>query len=209
MYKILIIGPQGSGKGTQAELLAKALNIPAISMGALLREEIASGSNEGQAAKDYLDKGTLVPDELAIGIIKKRLVQSDAAKGWIIDGFPRVASQMELFLTFAQPTHAVLLELSDEQAVERLAGRLFCPACQQGFHEIYLPPQTPGRCDKCGSELVKRPDDNPVAIRQRLEIYHNETEPLLARYERMGILHRVDGSGTIEEIFASIKKIFN
>lgn len=208
MYKILIMGPQGAGKGTQAELLAQTLGIPAISMGALLREEVASGSPAGQRAQAILESGKLVSDDLALGVILSRLARPDAAKGWILDGFPRVDSQADLFLKSIQPTHVILLELTDAQSLERLAGRLQCSVCQQSFHELYLPPKTPGLCDNCGGALIKRSDDNPMAINKRLEIYHHDTEPLLARYEQMGILHRVDGSGTVVEVAAAVRKLF-
>jgi len=202
------MGPQGSGKGTQAELLAKNLGIPTISAGALLREEIAKETEFGREIAKYTEGGTLVPDEIMSVIIRNRLNQPDAVNGWILDGHPRIASQMELFLQFFQPTHAILLELTDEQSLERLSGRLQCSVCLLGFHELYMLPIIPGLCDKCGGTLIKRSDDNPEAIKQRLEIYHQETEPLVARYEQMGILHRVDGSGTIEEVAGLVKEIF-
>jgi len=208
MNKILIMGPQGSGKGTQAEILAKDLNIPAISMGALLRDEIASGSEDGKSAKDYLDNGKLVPDELALKVIKTRLNKEDAVNGWILDGFPRIMAQAEMFLQFIQPTHAVLLEISDDQSIERLSGRVQCDKCRCGFQLKYVPPKDAGKCDHCQGNLIRRSDDVPEVIKQRLEIYHQETEPVANKFEQMGILHRIDGSGTIEEVASAVKKIF-
>ena len=208
MNKILIMGPQGAGKGTQAEILAKDLGIPAISMGALLRDEIASGSEKGLRAKSFIDGGTLVPDDLALDIIKNRLSQPDAMNGWILDGFPRILAQAELFLQFIQPAHAILLELTDEQSLERLSGRLQCVKCRRGYQEKYVPSKTSPTCEVCGGELVKRSDDVPEIIKQRLEIYHKETEPVARRFEEMGILHRVDGSGTVEEVAELVKMVF-
>jgi adenylate kinase len=208
MNKILIMGPQGSGKGTQAEILAKELNIPAISMGALLRDEIVSGSESGKQMKDFLDNGRLVPDDLALRVVRSRLEKADAVNGWILDGFPRIMAQAELFLQFIQPTHVVMLEISDEQSVERLSGRVQCDKCRCGFQLKYVPPKNIGKCDHCEGNLIRRSDDVPEVIKQRLEIYHKETEPVAHKFETMGILHRVDGSGTIDEVAAAVKKIF-
>ncbi|MFH1253327.1 MAG: nucleoside monophosphate kinase [Candidatus Uhrbacteria bacterium] len=208
MNKILIMGPQGSGKGTQAEILAKELGIPAISMGALLRDEIVGGSEAGNLAKDFLDNGKLVPDEVALSVVKSRLDRADAAGGWILDGFPRIMAQAELFLQSIQPTQVILLEISDEQSVERLSGRVQCDKCRCGFQLKHVPPKNAGKCDHCDGNLIRRSDDVPEVIKERLGIYHQETEPVARRFSEMGILHRVDGSGTIEEVAAEVKKIF-
>lgn len=202
------MGPQGAGKGTQAELLAKEFNIPAISAGALLREEIVKGSELGRRVSEYTEKGLLVPDELMIEIIRQRLSQPDAVNGWILDGFPRILSQVELLLKAFNPTHVILLELSEEQSLERLAGRLQCAKCHRGYQEKYVPSKTHPNCEICGGELIKRSDDTPALIKQRLEIYHAETEPVAKRFEAVGILHRVDGSGTVEEVAAAVRKLF-
>ncbi|KKT72018.1 MAG: Adenylate kinase [Candidatus Uhrbacteria bacterium GW2011_GWE2_45_35] len=202
------MGPQGAGKGTQAEILAKELNIPAISMGALLRDEIAGGSEKGLEAKSYIDGGTLVPDDLALSIIQERLTKSDAANGWILDGFPRILKQADLFLESVEPTHAILLEITDDQSVERLSGRVQCNKCRCGFQLKYVPPKENDKCDHCDGNLVRRSDDVPEVIRQRLEIYHTETEPVADKFEGMGILYRVDGSGNVEEVAEKVKKIF-
>jgi len=208
MNKILIMGPQGSGKGTQAEILAKELGIPAISMGALLRDEINSGSEAGKLAKDFLASGKLVPDELALQVVQSRLNQPDAVNGWILDGFPRIMAQAEMFLRSIQPTHAIILEITDDQSLERLSGRVQCDKCRCGFQLKYVPPKNVGKCDHCDGNLVHRSDDTPEVIKERLNIYHKETEPVARRFEEMGILHRVDGSGTIEEVAGEVKKIF-
>lgn len=208
MNKILIIGPQGSGKGTQAEVLAKDLNIPAISMGALLRDEIISESEIGKRIKIFIDSGKLVPDEVALEVVKTRLNKLDAANGWILDGFPRIMAQAELFLRFIQPTHVILLEISDEQSIERLSGRLQCKNCRRGYQEKYIPSQKHPSCEMCGGELERRSDDVPEVISQRLKIYHEETEPVAAKFVSMGILHKVDGIGTVGEVAARIKTIF-
>jgi len=202
------MGPQGAGKGTQAEILAEKLKIPAISSGSLLREEIATGSDLGCEVTKFTEAGTLVPDELMVAIIKKRLAQPDAVNGWILDGFPRILSQVELFLNFVQPTNVILLKLNDENSVERLSGRLQCKECHQGFQEKFVPSKTHPFCDVCGGELVRRSDDTPEIIRQRLQIYHKETEPVAKKFEDMGILSRIDGSGTIEEVAELVAGVF-
>lgn len=208
MYKILIMGPQGSGKGTQAEILAKDLGIPAISMGALLREEIVSNSEAGKLAKDFLDSGKLVPDYLALSVVSLRLKKFDAVNGWILDGFPRIIVQAEMFLQIIEPTHVILLEITDDQSIERLSGRVQCDKCRCGFQLKYVPPKNIDKCDHCDGNLVHRSDDVPEVIKQRLKIYHVETEPVARKFEEMGILYRIDGSGSIEEVAANIKKIF-
>lgn len=208
MYKILIMGPQGSGKGTQAEILAKELRVPAISMGALLREEIASGSERGLLAKSFIDSGRLVPDNLALDIVSERLIKPDAVNGWILDGFPRVLSQAELFLKIFKPTHAILLEISDDQSVGRLSGRLQCENCRAGFQMSHVPPKVAGQCDRCSGNLARRSDDVPEIIRQRLGIYHKETELVVRLFEKMGILRQVDGSRSVEEVAMEIMRLF-
>lgn len=205
VFKILIMGPQGSGKGTQAEILAKDLGIPAVSAGSLLREEIAKGTDLGRQVAADTESGRLVPDQIMIEIIKNRLKQPDMVKGWILDGFPRILSQAELLLQFVQPSHAILIDLSDEQAVERLAGRVECLQCRATYHLKHAPPRDPAHCDACGGELRARSDDTPGLIRQRLKIFHDETEPVVKKFEEMGILRRVNGSGTIEEVAAAVK----
>jgi adenylate kinase len=209
MNNVIILGPQGSGKGTQAEILAKKLNIPAISMGALLREAVASGSDLGQKIKGYLDGGELVPDETALGVIKNRLNQSDAINGWILDGFPRIMVQAELFLEFFNPTHVILLEISDEQSVERLSERVQCDRCRCGFQLKHVLPKNAGRCDHCSGNLIRRSDDVPEVIRQRLEIYHRETEPVVDKFAAMGILHRINGLGAVDEVAERVWGVFS
>lgn len=209
MNKIIILGPQGSGKGTQAEILSKVLNIPAVSMGALLRDVVASGSETGRQIKSYLDNGELVPDEVALDVVKSRLDQPDATLGWVLDGFPRVMAQAELFLRFFQPSHVVLLEIPDSQSIERLSGRVQCDKCRRGFQLKHVPPKNVGKCDYCGGNLIHRSDDVSEVIKQRLEIYHQETEPVAKMFDDLGILYRVDGSGTIEEVAGQVKRIFD
>ena len=207
MYKILIFGPQGAGKGTQAERLAKRLNLPALSMGGLLREEQASGSTIGKQIVEIMTHGGLVSDQIALEVLKKRLEKADAKEGYIMDGYPRNMAQHQAYISFDQPTHVVVIELSDEEAIRRLAGRRTCAKCGKIYHLDFAPPKVADVCDACGGELVQRPDDTPAAIQKRLDIYRNDTSPVSAEYEKMGVLHRVDGRGTMDQVEAEIAKI--
>jgi adenylate kinase len=199
MYKILLIGPQGSGKGTQAELLSESLGIPAIAMGRLLRQETTTGSELGQKIDDLISDGHLVPDDLTDQLIRQWIKDTDISKGWILDGFPRRENQLDMFLKIDQPTHAVLIDLDDEVAVERLSSRRTCFDCGKVYNLKFNPPEKDNICE-CGGKLQQRDDDTPEAIRERLDIYHNDTEPLINKYQEMGILVRVDGRPGIEEV---------
>ena len=206
--KILIFGPQGAGKGTQAERLAKRLHLPALSMGGLLREEQVSGSAIGKQIVENMTHGVLVSDQIALAVLKKRLQKPDALGGYIIDGYPRNLAQDHAYLSFDQPTQVIVIELSDEEAIKRLAGRRTCSLCGKIYHTDFAPPAKSDVCDACGGALIQRPDDTPEAIQKRLDIYRNETTPVAAEFEKMGILHRVDGSGTMDQVEAEIQKRF-
>lgn len=205
MYKILMIGPQGSGKGTQAELLAEHLNIPTIAMGRLLRQEVKKGLDLGKEIDKYIDDGKLVPDEITDKLIRQWMQENDSSKGWILDGFPRRMNQLEQLLKIDAPTHAVLITLDDETAVDRLSARRTCFECGKVYHLQFNPPEVEGKCE-CGGELKHRDDDKPKAIRERLKIYHSDTEDLIERYRSMGILVEVDGRPGIKEVKESIIK---
>lgn len=211
MYKILLFGPQGAGKGTQAERLAKRLGLPAMSMGQLLREAQKKlvGTELGALIEDITTNGGLVPDHVALDVLKVRLQEPDAVNGYIIDGYPRNMEQHKAYIAFDQPTHVFMIELSDEEAVKRLAGRRTCKDCGKIYHLDFDRPKVEGVCDVCGGELIQRVDDRPEAIAKRLGIYHNETEPMAVEFEKMGVLHRVDGRGSMDEVEASIKSIIN
>ncbi len=197
---ILLMGPQGSGKGTQGEILSEKLNVPHLSTGALLRAEIATGSDLGKEIKAIIDPGNLVPPELATKLIVNRLKEDDVKDGALIDGYPRDPEQLKLMFENFTPDAALVIDLDDDTAVERLGGRWMC---KDGhiWNEKTNPPATPGICDDDGSELYQRDDDKEEAIRKRLGIYHEDTEPLIAAMEAKGMtVHRVDGSGTIEDV---------
>lgn len=204
-YRITILGPQGSGKGTQAELLAKQLGIPSLSMGQMLRDEVARGGERGKLVDSIISKGHHVPAELSMDLFRERIAQPDCARGFIIDGFPRNLDQYKLYQPMGGPTHVVALELTDDAAVERLGGRLQC-ACGMIYHVKFSPPKKPGVCDSCGGKLERRHDDTPEVIRERLKLYHEKTEPLFARYGQEGILFRIDAGPAIPEVQAAIVK---
>ncbi|MBI4133269.1 nucleoside monophosphate kinase [Candidatus Uhrbacteria bacterium] len=203
MLRIVILGPQGSGKGTQAELLSFHLGLPAFTMGGMLREEVTRNGSHASEIKPYLEAGTLVPHWISIELLRKRLRAPDVVRGFICDGFPRAVEQQEAIDAIAPPTHVVVLQLSDELAVERLTGRLVS-ACGEVYHVKWFPPKRPGICDSCGGKLEHRTDDTPQAIRERLSIYHHETEEVIRRYEAAGLVHYIDASGTVPVVHAAI-----
>lgn len=204
--KIIIFGPQGSGKGTQAELIARRHGLPYISTGDIFRYHLKNQTELGIKAAEYMDQGILVPDELTNEIVEDRINQPDCAVGYVLDGYPRNKSQLEFLTGMAKIDFAVVIEITDEQALERLGGRLACK-CGLSYHTEFNPPKKDNICDKCGDSLFKRDDDTPEAIKKRLEIYHQETKPLVKIYEDQGILSRVDGSKDIEEVYRQIDKI--
>ena len=205
--KLILLGAPGAGKGTQAEVLSKKLNIPTISTGNMLRAAIANGSAVGLEAKSYMDNGQLVPDSVIIGIVKERLAEPDCANGFILDGMPRTIPQAEALE--ANDIHfdaVVSLEISDDEIVERMSGRRVCPKCGATFHVVSNPPKKEGICDACGAELIIRPDDAPETVRARLDTYHEQTEPLKQFYAQMGTLRSVPNAGSIEAVSRGIFK---
>ncbi len=204
IYRIVILGPQGSGKGTQAELLAKRLGIPAISMGALWRDEIERGTDLGKTAKSYLDQGKLAPSELTNQLMVARIAQNDCASGFVIDGYPRDQVQFAASENFLNLSHVIELEISDEVSLRRLGGRRVCSKCGTNYHVDFKPPKREGICDVEGARLEIRHDDTPDAIRTRLAIYHKETEPILKVYSQKGIVHRVNGESSISSVHEEI-----
>lgn len=206
--KLILLGPPGAGKGTQAEILARELGIPTISTGNILRVAVKEGTPIGLKAKSYMDAGKLVPDEVIIGIIEERLALPDCQNGYILDGVPRTIAQAEALeahgIIF---DHVLSMEIADDAIVKRMDGRRVCVKCGTPFHLETKPPKESGVCDVCGGELIERDDDRPETVRARLQVYHEETEPLKHFYEKRGRLRSVSAdAGTIEEITQVIKK---
>lgn len=204
--KLILLGAPGAGKGTQAELLQKALQAPVISTGNLLRAAIAEGSKLGLAAKEYMDGGRLVPDELIISLVQEKLAAPECAHGAIFDGFPRTVAQAEALDGIGGADAALSIEVSDAEIEERMCGRRTCPNCQTTYHIMHNPPRREGVCDKCGAALGIRKDDEPGVVKERLRIYHEQTEPLIEYYRAQGKLREVPGQGTVTETTALIFK---
>lgn len=198
--KLILLGAPGAGKGTQAEILSRHLSIPAISTGNILRAAMKNGTPVGRRAKEYVDSGRLVPDEVIIGIIRERLEQDDCKNGFILDGVPRTIAQAEALEQAGIGFDTVLsIEISDGEIEERMSGRRTCPECGATYHVKNSPPKKEGVCDKCGAALILRGDDTPETVRARLQVYHTETEPLKGFYEARGLLKMVANQPSIEE----------
>jgi len=211
--RLILLGPPGAGKGTQAEVLSQKFNIPHISTGDMLREAVKNNSPVGQKANSYMLKGELVPDKVVIEIVKERLVQKDARNGFILDGFPRTSPQAEsLDRTLAEsnmPIDLVLFfETSEEVSITRLSGRRICKSCGANYHIINIPPKKAGICDHCGQPLIQRQDDNEATIRNRLKVYKKETKELIDYYKNKGILRTVSGDLNIKEVFDILVEMF-
>ncbi len=199
----VLLGPQGSGKGTQAKVLAQATGVPHIATGSIFRAAVASGTELGSKVKSLIDNGILVPDEITNQVVSERLKQNDADNGFVLDGFPRNLSQAEFLFKFYPDTKIIYLQLSDEVAIKRIGGRLTCVKCGTVYHQQFNPPPTNGLC-ACGGSLEVRKDDTPEAIRARLNDYHKLTEPLLEFYRGKGALLSIDGQPGISEVTYSI-----
>lgn len=202
LFKIFILGPQGAGKGTQAELVGQALHLPVLSAGQLLRDEVRAKTLLGLEIEETLRGGHLVPDAVSATVLRARLQQPDVLHGYVLDGFPRNLSQYQTF-TFDLPTHVVVLDISEEESIRRLTGRLTCDTCGKvvSMHDGY----TVGQACMCGGTLVQRDDDTPEAIGRRLGIYQTETRQVIDAYAAQGLVHHVDGMGTVTEVFARIQ----
>ena len=204
---LILLGAPGAGKGTQAEILVKKLSIPAISTGNMLREAIANGTELGMKAKQHMDNGSLVPDELILGIVADRVAQPDCSKGFILDGMPRTLAQAEALENMGvKIDHVVSIEVDDAVIEGRMTGRRVCPKCGASYHIVANPPKMEGICNACGSELTIRKDDAPETVRKRLEVYHATTEILKEFYGKLGRLCIVEGNQPIEKANEEILK---
>ncbi|HYC56946.1 MAG TPA: adenylate kinase [Candidatus Binatia bacterium] len=208
--RIALVGPPGSGKGTQGELLGHRLSVPHISSGDLLRDATRAGTPWGSKAKDYMDRGQLVPDELVLELIKERVARRDCDGGFLLDGFPRNPDQalaLTRVLNGAGLDHVIAIEVPEQSIVERLSGRRTCRGCGRLYHLTFNPPRRFGRCNVCSSELFVRDDDREDTVRERLAVYRRQTEPLMGFYSDAGLLRRVDGSGTPDQVTRRILEV--
>lgn len=207
--KIVMLGAPGAGKGTQAKMLADQYAIPHISTGDIFRANIKEGTELGKKAKEFIDAGALVPDELTVDLVMDRIDHEDCKKGYILDGFPRTINQAEklteaLGVKGGDIDYAVNVDVPDEAIVERMAGRRMCPNCGASYHVVNIPPKKDGICDRCGEELITRKDDQPETVKKRLAVYHEQTQPLYDYYKEKGLVVDVDGTKPMEEVFQAI-----
>ena len=206
--KLILLGAPGAGKGTQAEILSKELQIPTISTGNILRAAIKNGTPTGLKAKSFMDAGKLVPDEVIIGIITERLAEEDCKNGYILDGVPRTIAQAEALEQAGIQFDAVVsIEISDEAIMQRMSGRRVCEDCGASYHLVAVPPKQEGVCDNCGGKLVQRKDEAPETVKARLEVYHKETEPLKGFYESRGVLKPVETASSVEATTRAILRV--
>ena len=210
--KIIMLGAPGAGKGTQAKKIADKYQIPHISTGDIFRANIKEGTELGKKAKSYMDQGQLVPDELTLELIMDRFQNPDCKNGYVLDGFPRTIPQAEaLTEALAKKAetidYAINVEVPDENIINRMGGRRACLACGSTYHIVYAPTRVEGICDRCGEKLVLRDDDKPETVKNRLNVYHNQTQPLIEYYTRQGKLAEVDGTQSMEDVFNAIVKI--
>lgn len=209
MY-ILLMGPPGAGKGTQAEKLIREYGIPQISTGDMFRAAVKSGTALGKEAKSYMDKGALVPDSVTVGIVKERLAQDACKKGWILDGFPRTTAQASALDAILhdlgiQLTAVLDFNVNRDDLVKRVSGRLVCRQCGASFHKEFRPPKQEGVCDNCGGELYQRADDNEVTVRERLAVYDTSTKPLIDYYKVSGRYYEINGDQSMDKVFADVQ----
>lgn len=209
--KIILLGPPGAGKGTQAKSISNRYSIPHISTGDIFRKNISENTPLGIEAKSYMDNGQLVPDEVTINMVKDRLQQDDCKKGYLLDGFPRTVSQAEALQGFLKERNekldtALCIEVPREFILERMTGRRVCPSCGASYHIKFNPPAD-GKCELCGSDVVQRKDDTAETVRERLDVYERETQPLIDFYKNIDLLSVVDGTQAINEVFGSICKL--
>ena len=212
--KIIMLGAPGAGKGTQAKMIADKYGVPHISTGDIFRANIKNGTELGMEAKKYMDQGLLVPDELTVRILLDRVAQDDCKNGYVLDGFPRTIPQAEVLDSELTKLgdhidYAINVDVPDENIVKRMSGRRACLTCGATYHIEHVPPKKEGICDVCGSELVLRDDDKPETVKNRLNVYHEQTQPLIDFYTEKGVLKTVDGTVPMEEVFAAITAILS
>ncbi len=208
---VILLGAPGAGKGTQAERIRSEFDLVHVSTGDMLREAVTQGTELGARAKSFMDAGELVPDEVVTGIVAERLAQPDAAAGFLLDGFPRSIPQAEeldrqLAESGRQVTLAVAIAVPEAELLGRLTGRRLCRQCQKPYHTVFSPPKVENICDLCGGEVYQRSDDSEATVRNRLEVYRRQTEPLLGYYRNMGVLAEIDGVGHPDEIYERIRE---
>lgn len=209
---VLLMGPPGAGKGTQADLIKDRYPIPHISTGDMFREAVSTGTELGKEAKKYMDSGKLVPDEVTIGIVQERLAQDDCKEGFLLDGFPRTVKQAEaldqvLAKLGKKVEAAINITVPEDILYERMSGRISCRDCKTVYHLKFNPPAKAGICDKCGGELIQRSDDQGDTVKRRLEVYAEQTNPLIEYYEKQGVLNDIDGNRDSQAVFADIAKV--
>ena len=210
--KIIMLGAPGAGKGTQAKMIAEKCGIPHISTGDIFRANIKNGTELGAKAKEYMDKGLLVPDELVCDLVVDRIQQADCEKGYILDGFPRTIPQAEaleaaLNAIEQKLDYAIDIDVPDENIINRMSGRRACVGCGATYHVLFNPTKVEGKCDVCGESLILRDDDKPETVKKRLDVYHNQTQPLIDFYTERKVLVEVDGTQSMDKVFEDIMKI--
>lgn len=210
--KIIMLGAPGAGKGTQAKMIADKYSVPHISTGDIFRANIKNGTELGMEAKKYMDQGLLVPDELTVKILLDRVAQDDCKNGYVLDGFPRTIPQANVLDEALNKLgdkidYAINVDVPDENIIRRMSGRRACLACGATYHIEHVPPKTEGICDRCGKELVLRDDDKEETVKNRLNVYHDQTQPLIDFYEEKGVLKSVDGTVDMKDVFAAIVSI--
>lgn len=207
--KVIMLGAPGAGKGTQAKMIADRYGVPHISTGDIFRANIKNGTKLGMEAKSYMDAGALVPDELTVKILLDRVAESDCKDGYVLDGFPRTIPQAEvldreLAAMGDHVDYAIDVDVPDDNIIRRMSGRRACVNCGATYHIEHVPPKTEGVCDRCGSGLILRDDDRPETVKNRLQVYHDQTQPLISYYKEKGILRTVDGTMDRDDVFAAI-----
>ncbi len=210
--KIIMLGAPGAGKGTQAKMIADKYGVPHISTGDIFRANIKEGTELGKKAKTYMDQGLLVPDELVVDLVVDRVKNPDCEKGYVLDGFPRTIPQAEcLDKALAEMNdsmdYAINIDVPDENIITRMGGRRACVGCGATYHVVNIPPKKEGICDRCGGELILRDDDKPETVKKRLDVYHEQTQPLIDYYTKKGIIKDVDGTQQMDDVFNAIIKI--
>ena len=210
--KIIMLGAPGAGKGTQAKMIADKYGVPHISTGDIFRANIKEGTELGKKAKTYMDQGLLVPDELVVDLVVDRVKNPDCKNGYVLDGFPRTIPQAEcLDKALAEMNdsmdYAINIDVPDENIITRMGGRRACVGCGATYHVVNIPPKKEGVCDRCGGELILRDDDKPETVKKRLDVYHEQTQPLIDYYTKKGIIKDVDGTQQMDDVFNAIVKI--